>query len=137
MADVVGPVPVTHHPACRLHDPGAGHPKRPGRMNAVLTPLRRPGTAGQVRWHGGRPATGEAHGRAKPPLCPSPSGPPPPAVPLFRDPHERHAIAIASISTRASFTRREHSNVVRAGGSTGKYWLKISFIASTSPRSTM
>ena len=47
------------------------------------------------------------------------------------------AMAIASISTRALPISREHSKVVRAGGSTGKYWLKTSFMARTSPRSTM
>jgi len=66
MADVVGPVPVTHHPACRLHDPGAGHPERPARIDAVLTALRAPETAGQVAWHEARPATREQLERVHP-----------------------------------------------------------------------
>src|SRR5207237_10774074 len=53
------PVPVVHHPACRLHDPGAGHPERPERTDAVLGALRTPDLAGQVAWHEARPATRE------------------------------------------------------------------------------
>src|SRR5256886_14985136 len=53
------PVPVVHHPACRLHDPGAGHPERPERIDAVLGALRTPDLAGQVAWHEARPATRE------------------------------------------------------------------------------
>src|SRR5207237_1261973 len=53
------PVPVVHHPACRLHDPGAGHPERPERIDAVLGALRTPDLGGQVAWHEARPATRE------------------------------------------------------------------------------
>src|SRR5437870_12530364 len=53
------PVPVVHHPSCRLHDPGAGHPGRPERIDAVLGALRAPDLAGRVTWHEARPATRE------------------------------------------------------------------------------
>jgi hypothetical protein len=48
---------------------------------------------------------------------------------------DQRAIAIASISTRASPTSREHSNVVRAGGSTAKYDANTPFISGSSFRS--
>jgi acetoin utilization deacetylase AcuC-like enzyme len=51
------PVPVVHHPACRLHDPGAGHPERPERIDAVLGALRAPDLAGQVTWQEARHST--------------------------------------------------------------------------------
>src|SRR3977135_4290420 len=60
------PVPVVHHPACRLHDPGAGHPERPERIDAVLGALRAPDLAGGVRGQGARPATGEQLERVHP-----------------------------------------------------------------------
>jgi len=60
------PVPVVHHPACRLHDPGAGHPERPERIDAVLGALRTPDLAGQVAWHEARPATREQLERVHP-----------------------------------------------------------------------
>src|SRR6266704_651547 len=53
------PVPVVHHPACRLHDPGAGHPERPERIDAVLGALRASDLASQVAWQEARPATWE------------------------------------------------------------------------------
>jgi len=40
---------IVWHPACRLHQPGAGHPERPERLEAVLEALRAPGLDG-VRW---------------------------------------------------------------------------------------
>src|SRR5437764_12217602 len=51
------PVPVVHHPACRLHDPGAGHPERPERIDAVLGALQAPDLAAHLTWHEARPAT--------------------------------------------------------------------------------
>src|SRR5256885_17036404 len=60
------PVPVVHHPACRLHDPGAGHPERPERVDAVLGALRAPDLAGQVTWQEARPATREQLERVHP-----------------------------------------------------------------------
>src|SRR5438132_2375836 len=53
------PVPVVQHPSWRLHDPGAGHPERPERIDAVLGALRAPDLAGRVTWHEARPATRE------------------------------------------------------------------------------
>src|SRR2546427_3487081 len=60
------PVPVVHHPACRLHDPGAGHPERPERIDAVLGALRSPDLAGHLTWHEARPATWEQLQRVHP-----------------------------------------------------------------------
>src|SRR5256885_616001 len=60
------PVPLVHHPACRLHDPGAGHPERPERIDAVLGALRAPDLAERVKWHEARPATGEQLERVHP-----------------------------------------------------------------------
>src|SRR2546429_7586593 len=60
------PVPVVHHPACRLHDPGAGHPERPERIDAVLDALRAPDLAAHVTWHEARPATWEQLERVHP-----------------------------------------------------------------------
>src|SRR5439155_1703590 len=37
--------PVVWHPACRLHQAGAGHPERPERVAAVLDALRAPARA--------------------------------------------------------------------------------------------
>ncbi|MEP6744077.1 MAG: histone deacetylase, partial [Gemmatimonadota bacterium] len=34
------PVPVFSHPRCLDHDPGAGHPERPARLEAVLRGVR-------------------------------------------------------------------------------------------------
>ncbi len=51
------PVPIVWHPACLLHDPGPGHPERPGRLEAVLAALREPEMGGVVEWHEARPAT--------------------------------------------------------------------------------
>jgi acetoin utilization deacetylase AcuC-like enzyme len=44
-------IPVVWHPACRLHDPGRGHPERPERIDAVLAALRSPDLASAVAWH--------------------------------------------------------------------------------------
>src|SRR2546429_8723589 len=60
------PVPVVHHPACRRHDPGAGHPERPERIDAVLGALRAPDLAERVKWHEARPATWEQLERVPP-----------------------------------------------------------------------
>jgi len=60
------PVPVVHHPACRLHDPGAGHPERPERIDAVLGALRSPDLAEHLTWHEARPATWEQLQRVHP-----------------------------------------------------------------------
>ncbi|MCU0621389.1 MAG: histone deacetylase [Gemmatimonadales bacterium] len=35
------PIPVFTHPACLLHDPGAGHPETPARLEALLARCRR------------------------------------------------------------------------------------------------
>src|SRR2546428_5254609 len=60
------PVPVVHHPACRLHDPGAGRPERPERIDVVLGALRSPDLAGHLTWHEARPATWEQLQRVHP-----------------------------------------------------------------------
>src|SRR5256886_13357787 len=60
------PFPVVNHPACRLHDPGAGHPERPERVDAVLGALRTPDLAGQVTWQEARPPTWEQLERVHP-----------------------------------------------------------------------
>src|SRR6266542_2390289 len=44
------PVPVLFHPACQRHDPGLGHPERPGRIAAALEGLRAPDVAPLVEW---------------------------------------------------------------------------------------
>ncbi len=51
------PVPILFHPACRLHDPGPGHPERPERIEAVLAALRAPEMSVVVQWREARPAT--------------------------------------------------------------------------------
>src|SRR5947199_7945057 len=50
------PVPIVYHPACRLHDPGPGHPERPERIEAVLAALRAPDLTATINWVEGRPA---------------------------------------------------------------------------------
>ena len=42
---------VVWHPACRLHDPGPGHPERSARVEAVLTALRAPDLTSAVEWY--------------------------------------------------------------------------------------
>ncbi len=59
-------VPVLYHPACRLHDPGVGHPERPERIDAVLAALRAPEMASVVEWCEARPASREALERVHP-----------------------------------------------------------------------
>jgi acetoin utilization deacetylase AcuC-like enzyme len=54
---------VVWHPACRLHDPGAGHPERPARVDAVLNALRAPDLSPVVQWREATPATQEALAR--------------------------------------------------------------------------
>ena len=41
---------VVWHPACRLHDAGAGHPERPERLDAVLGALRAPALSPTIQW---------------------------------------------------------------------------------------
>jgi acetoin utilization deacetylase AcuC-like enzyme len=41
------PVPIFTHPRCLDHDPGAGHPERPARLEAVVRAVR--GARGEVR----------------------------------------------------------------------------------------
>jgi acetoin utilization deacetylase AcuC-like enzyme len=59
-------VPVLWHPACELHDAGAGHPERPDRIRAVLEALRAPDLAPHVAWHEARPAERVALERVHP-----------------------------------------------------------------------
>src|SRR2546428_1259861 len=60
------PVPVLFHPACRLHNPGAGHPERPERIEAVLAALRAPDLGSVVEWREARPAAREQIERVHP-----------------------------------------------------------------------
>jgi acetoin utilization deacetylase AcuC-like enzyme len=57
---------VVWHPACRLHDPGAGHPERPERIDAVLSALRASDLAAAVDWCEAIPATRDALARVHP-----------------------------------------------------------------------
>jgi acetoin utilization deacetylase AcuC-like enzyme len=59
-------VPIVWHPACELHDAGAGHPERPERIRAVLEALRAPDLATHVAWHEARPAERDALERVHP-----------------------------------------------------------------------
>jgi acetoin utilization deacetylase AcuC-like enzyme len=54
---------VVWHPATRLHAPGAGHPERPARVDAVLESLRAPGMQASLHWLEARPASFEALAR--------------------------------------------------------------------------
>ena len=74
-----------------------------------------------------RDSRGAASGRHRPQIRPQPLAA---SIRL-------HPLAMASISTRAPATSPAAWNVVRAGGSFGKYPLKTSFIAMSSPRSAM
>ena len=58
---------VVWHPACRLHDPGPGHPERPARIDTVLEALRRSDLTSAVAWCEARPATREQLERVHPP----------------------------------------------------------------------
>src|SRR3989454_4170088 len=58
---------VVWHPACRLHQAGAGHPERPERIAAVLEALRAPALAADVEWVEAAPALREALERVPPP----------------------------------------------------------------------
>jgi acetoin utilization deacetylase AcuC-like enzyme len=51
---------VIWHPACRGHDPGAGHPERPERMDAVLAALRAADMQPITGWCEATPAGREA-----------------------------------------------------------------------------
>ena len=51
---------VVWHPACRSHDPGAGHPERPERIDAVLAALRAPELGRSVAWCEAAPAGRES-----------------------------------------------------------------------------
>jgi acetoin utilization deacetylase AcuC-like enzyme len=55
----VSPVPVSYHPATRLHNPGAGHPERPERIIAVLDALRAPELAPKIDARQAAPATAD------------------------------------------------------------------------------
>jgi acetoin utilization deacetylase AcuC-like enzyme len=57
---------VVWHPACRLHDPGPGHPERPERIDAVLGALRQADPASALTWCEARPATREQVERVHP-----------------------------------------------------------------------
>jgi len=59
-------VPVVHHPACGLHDPGQGHPERPERVATVIAALREPGPGVTVQWSEASPATREQVERVHP-----------------------------------------------------------------------
>jgi acetoin utilization deacetylase AcuC-like enzyme len=50
-------VPIVHHPACGLHNPGPGHPERPERIGAVLAALRAPELGVALTWHEARSAS--------------------------------------------------------------------------------
>src|SRR5438046_8101608 len=58
---------VVWHPACALHQAGAGHPERPERIAAVLEALRAPALAADVEWVEAAPAPREALERVHPP----------------------------------------------------------------------
>ncbi|HKW40933.1 MAG TPA: histone deacetylase [Gemmatimonadales bacterium] len=57
---------VVWHPACRLHDPGPGHPERPERIDAVLEALRQSDLASALTWCEARAATREQVERVHP-----------------------------------------------------------------------
>ena len=57
---------VVWHPACRLHDPGLGHPERPERIEAVLAALRAPDMTAEVDWAEATPATRDQVERVHP-----------------------------------------------------------------------
>ena len=59
-------VPVVHHPACRLHDPGQGHPERPERVATVIAALQEPGPGVTVQWSEASLATREQVERVHP-----------------------------------------------------------------------
>jgi len=52
-------LPVSYHPATRLHNPGAGHPERPDRIDAVLEALRDPALVSTIDARKALPATVE------------------------------------------------------------------------------
>lgn len=52
-------LPVSYHPATRLHHPGTGHPERPERIVAVLDALRDPALAPTLDARQATPATVE------------------------------------------------------------------------------
>ena len=58
---------VVWHPACRLHQAGAGHPERPERIAAVWEALRAPALAAVVEWVEAAPAPREGLERVHPP----------------------------------------------------------------------
>src|SRR5207249_11313563 len=64
--DALVSVPVVWHPACRLHNPGPGHPERPERIDAVLAALRAPDMSALIEWSEGRPAAREQLERVHP-----------------------------------------------------------------------
>ncbi|HXH63658.1 MAG TPA: histone deacetylase [Gemmatimonadales bacterium] len=62
----MSPVPISWHPATRLHQAGAGHPERPERIAAVLEALRAPALAREVAWIEAAPAPRAALERVHP-----------------------------------------------------------------------
>src|SRR5437899_2549236 len=60
------PVPVLFHPACRLHNPGAGHPERPERIEAVMAALRASYMTSVYERREARPAAREQFERVHP-----------------------------------------------------------------------
>ena len=48
---------VVWHPACHLHQAGAGHPERPARLETVLEALRDPALQESIEWVEAAPAT--------------------------------------------------------------------------------
>jgi acetoin utilization deacetylase AcuC-like enzyme len=57
---------ILTHPACVGHNPGAGHPERPQRLQAVIERLREP-DFGDLVWREAPQATAEQVARAHPP----------------------------------------------------------------------
>lgn len=51
---------LAYHPACRGHDPGAGHPERPARLQAILDGVAGAGVDGEVVAFEPEPAPREA-----------------------------------------------------------------------------
>ena len=57
---------VVWHPACRLHQAGAGHPERPERIATVLEALRAPDLTSLLTWSEAAPADRAALERVHP-----------------------------------------------------------------------
>ena len=50
---------IVYDESCERHDPGPGHPERPGRAGAIVAALRASPAAGRLAWLTPRPARGE------------------------------------------------------------------------------